>query len=93
MTGTTFPKQDSEQRSANADRQRMIDWVLDRLGAPSEMLRIDAKKTWDDNYRVNVYCAFPADGCLDDIRITDSFFITVTEDGFVADPPIVHKHG
>ena len=81
------PKLEPDYRGDVAQR------VLDLLGRPELLARIDAKKLSDRHFRVNVFCTVDPDRPLSGVQITDSYFVTVVEDGIVCDPPITKKYG
>lgn len=73
--------------------QFIIDEVLRRLGTPRALYRVTATNLWNNHYRVNVYCQGDSSRAIRPVVMTDSFFVDVTDDGIVADPPIVHRYG
>src|SRR6266850_1929968 len=56
----------------------VIHRVLDQLGKPKNLFRTVAKKVWDNQYRVNVYCTDETHRPLKTVSITDSFFVTLS---------------
>lgn len=76
----------------DSDQQVIVDRVLEKLGTPWNLFRVDAKRLWDNTYRVNVYCAFETGGTVPSISISDSFFVRSNADGIESKPPITRKH-
>lgn len=74
------------------DEQFVIRSVLDQLGRPRNLYRVDAKKVWDNQYRVNVYCAKATDGTIPTVNMTDSFLVGRTEEGISSRPAIERKY-
>lgn len=75
------------------ERQFVIDNVLDQLGRPANLLRVSANELWDRHYRVNVYCKFESsERTISDYSITDSFFVTVTDEGINSSPAIEQRY-
>ena len=66
--------------------------VLARLGAPDNLFRVHARNVWGNHYRVNVFCTIETGLSLPAVQITDSFFVTVTEDDIVSEPVIQRKY-
>lgn len=75
-----------------SDRQRVIDAVMAQLGTPRSLVQVYAKNVWGEQYRVNVYCRCFSEDAVRAVRITDSFFVTLTQEGIIADPPIVRRY-
>lgn len=73
------------------DQERVIRLVIARLGRPKNLVRVDAKKLWDNHFRVNVICEMGMDGSLHKLAITESYFVTLAEDGISSNPPIQPK--
>lgn len=74
------------------DAPFIVKEVLRQLGRPQNLVRIEAKRTWGNHYRVNLYCAKETDQAVRPVSITDSYFVTITEDGMVSEPPIIRKY-
>jgi hypothetical protein len=72
--------------------QSISEWVLQELGTPHNLLRIDAKPLWDNYYRVNVYCAQDVGLSAKEVSVSDSFFVYKTEDGYLSNPEIERKY-
>lgn len=88
---TLQPPQQQASQPGNQE-QFVINQVLSELGTPKNLFRVDAKPLWNNRYRVNVFCAVSQDRALDDIRITDSFHVSLQGDGIVSSPQIVKKY-
>jgi hypothetical protein len=65
-------KQQRQQMSAAIGRQ-----VLEILGQPGDMCRVQVRRLWDDHYRVNIFRG--AD--VVSARILHSFFLRTDDDG------------
>lgn len=74
------------------DAPFIVKEVLRQVGRPESMIRIDAKRTWGNHYRVNLYCSKDTGTSVRTVSITDSFFVTMTENGMVSEPPITRKY-
>jgi hypothetical protein len=62
--------------------------VLDTIGRPDDLIRVDAITLWDEyHYRVNVYR-----NIKDICTLTDSFFIRIVNDGLISRPPLHLKY-
>lgn len=82
-----------ESTAAGNDGSHVIKEVLRQVGRPEGLMRIEAKQTWGNNYRVNLYCTQKSDHPVKTVAITDSFFVTMGEQGLVSDPPLTRKYG
>ncbi|QDU63005.1 hypothetical protein Pan216_38790 [Planctomycetes bacterium Pan216] len=67
--------------------------VLDQLGTPRDLHRVDVRRLWDDHYRVNVYRALEAGPLFDKLAITDSFHVVVTGSDIHSEPLIQRRYG
>ena len=74
------------------ESQFVVDSVLQQLGTPDNLFRIDAKKVWDKKYRVNIYRTALSDCAVKVVRMSDSFCVTVTEKGIESTPTIARKY-
>lgn len=74
------------------DGSRIGPWVLDRLGTPTSLCRVDTKHLWGQHYRVNVVCWAEGDRPIRTLSITDSFHVIATDDGYVSRPEIDRKY-
>lgn len=75
-----------------AEEQFVIQEVLAQLGRPQNLYRINAEKLWNKQYRVNIYRTVDSDRPVKTRVMSDSFFVTVTENGIVSEPPITRKY-
>lgn len=91
---TTFVSQaEVESQPREHDESALVgDMVLQRLGSPRELFRVDVKQLWGHNYRVNVLCNVGYGMRLPIVRITDSFFVTFTGEGLASQPAITKKY-
>jgi hypothetical protein len=91
---TLEPAESAAEQHAPAisDEKRVIRQVLDRLGRPKNLYRVDAEKLWDHQYRVNVYCAVESDGPVKTVSMSDSFFVKLTSDGIESKPSIERRY-
>lgn len=81
------------QRPAHlSDEQYVVQCVLARLGRPANLYRINAERVWGRQYRVNLWCALESDRPVKPVKMTDSFFVALTDDGIESEPPIVRKY-
>jgi hypothetical protein len=86
--GRTSP----EKRNDVADAAEVEQWILEELGEPANLLRIEAKPLWDDYFRVNVYTRTDVGLTAKEVAVSDSFFVFKSEAGFLSDPPIARKY-
>ncbi len=68
-------KQESRQRDAVIGAH-----VLDALGRPAELHRVEVRRLWKDHYRVNVFVNAGAGSA----RIAHSYFLVADGEGNVA---------
>ena len=92
MTSTLSRQHETPRAPGPEKDQNVAERVLDLLGRPKNLHRVDARKLWDNHYRVNIFCDMDNDAPMGRLRITDSFFVTLTDDGIASEPPIVRKH-
>ena len=63
--------------------------VLHALGEPPDLLKVQVRPLWGDNYRVNVIVGADAAGA----KIPHSYFVVADGDGNVLSAtPTIHKH-
>jgi hypothetical protein len=74
------------------NEQVVIHRVLDRLGTPKNLARTVAKKVWDNQYRVNIYCTDETPNPVRTVSITDSFFVTLSGSEIDSKPTITRKY-
>lgn len=66
----------------------LAETTLENIGIPDDLIRVDIRKTHDINhYRVNVYCTRGGQP-----KITDSFYVAMTDEGLMAWPPMDKKY-
>lgn len=65
--------------------------VMDILGQPLNLQRVQVRQLWDDHYRVNVFIGQDATACT----VAHSYFLTVDGAGHIvaSNPKIVKQHG
>jgi hypothetical protein len=70
--------------------------VLERLGRPFYLFKIDAGNVGGSNHRVNVWCETPPkeESMFGGYEISDSFYVKVSPEGGIisSDPPIKKKY-
>lgn len=62
-------------KASDAERERVIKAVLNRLGTPADLHSVVAVKVYGDNWRVNVRRTVDASGFMPKVLTTDSFFL------------------
>ena len=92
VTETAVQEPLAEGRVPERSVQQVADWVLQELGAPQDLLRVEAKPLWGNYFRVNVYCQRDIGLTAKEVAVTDSFFVFRTEDGCLSDPEVVRKY-
>ena len=77
----------------NHDKIKMK--VLNRLGRPSDLFKVDVKNVYGRNFRINVWCERkPEDGSDCTVRsqeLRHSFFCTMTKGGTLRCKPKIEK--
>ncbi len=78
-------KQTPEQRSSV-----IVSQLLQALGRPATLYRVEIRHLWDDHYRANVFVGADAAST----RVAHSFFIVADEDGNIITsvPDITRKY-
>jgi hypothetical protein len=71
--------------------QMIASRVLSQLGRPKKLLRVEARHLWGDHFRVNVLIREDR-GPVPTARIVDSFFVQLSDEGMVSQPPISRKY-
>ncbi|MSQ97645.1 MAG: hypothetical protein EXR98_24275 [Gemmataceae bacterium] len=62
--------------------------VINALGRPTDLLKVQVRKVWDDHYRVNVLVGANAGS----IRVANSYFVvTDSSGGLIAASPKIAK--
>lgn len=92
MTEMLVSETTDERRADDATEKGVAKWVLAQLGQPADLLKVEVKKVWGANFRVNVYVAEETAKALPRVSIPDSFFVSVQDDQFVSSPAIVRKY-
>jgi hypothetical protein len=90
MSTKQHEKQQREQDQQERQQRYAVigKLVLDTLGSPRDLHRVQVRWLWENFYRVNIYVA--ADGAS--ARIAHSFFLEVDRDGrIVAATPAIRK--
>ena len=79
----------------NKSREKVKAKILNRLGKPSDLFKVDVKNVYDNKWRVNVWCdRKPEDGneCTVGSReLRHSFFCTMTEGGTLRCKPKIER--
>jgi len=74
-------KKEIEQCQRDALNAVIGEQVLHTLGHPSNLLRVQARRLWENNYRVNIYIG--AD--ITSATIAHSYFVEVDGDGNIVE--------
>jgi hypothetical protein len=82
LAGKTMPAQDKQgatQEKQESQRQSaaLAKLVLDTLGQPADLHRVQVRRLWDNHYRINVLTGADA-ACA---KIANSYFLVADEDG------------
>lgn len=64
------------------------DLVLENIGRPDDLARVDVFQLYDNHYRVNVY----REVRTAQIKMFESFYIVMTPDGIVSSPPMRKRY-
>ena len=80
----------------NKDYTKIQEKLLNRLGKPSDLYKVDIKNVYGKNYRSNVWCdkKYRADGTEYTIptkEIRHSYFCTMTKGGTLRCKPKVER--
>jgi len=102
-----LPKSKSAGRTLTT-QEAVCEQVLERLGKPPLLFKVDAHNVGGSNYRVNVWCVTPPaeqviseagmiiqEACLiGGFIISDSFYVKVSPEGGIvySNPPIVKRY-
>lgn len=57
--------------------------IRDCLGNEPVIHEVRVRRVFDNKYRVNVFCLHGVQGFIPNIRITDSYFMTIDESGLI----------
>ena len=91
------PKEQREKPATDQDKQNRQELaavigshVLNSLGQPRDLLRVEVRSLWKDRYRVNVLVGEDAVS----VRIAHSFFLVVGGEGNIleATPEITRRY-
>lgn len=75
------------------DQDRAIaDRVLDRLGRPRDLFRVQVRSLWGNHFRVNVYREVGCTERIPRVEMTDSFFVTKEGPALLSQPAIERKY-
>jgi acetolactate synthase regulatory subunit len=85
-------EQTANSRNSRNEEEFVIEKVLGRLGRPRGLCRVNAQKVGKNQFRVNIYCTVNSDRPINTVSMTDSFFVTVTDDDIVSKPAIDRKY-
>lgn len=79
-----------ENNKREARKGRVRNHVLQALGAPADLLRVQVRPLWGRNYRVNIMTGADA-ACA---RIPHSYFVVTDGDGKVlsSTPPLTRQY-
>ena len=92
MTAKLVDRSSTERVNHVADAAEVEQWILEELGEPSNLLKVEAKPLWEDYFRVNVYTQTDVGLSAKEVAVSDSFFVFKSEAGFLSNPPIVRKY-
>ncbi len=88
------PVQDDDQTTKKRERRDLSavigKHILDVLGKPDDLQRVEVRRLWESSYRVNVLLG--ADSTS--IRIAHRYFLVANEEGGIvtAMPPLVRAY-
>ena len=92
MTAKSLGRSSTERVNHVADAAEVEQWILEELGEPENLLKVEAKPLWEDYFRVNVYTQTDVGLSSKEVAVSDSFFVFKSEAGFLSNPPIVRKY-
>ena len=84
-------KQAEQAKPSHEQRSSVIaGQLLQTLGRPATLYRVEVRHLWEDHYRVNVFVGADAAST----RVAHSFFVVADEDGniIVSKPDITRKY-
>lgn len=73
--------------------QSVVQHVLNELGRPRNLYKANAQQVGKNQYRVNVYCTSDGDRPVRSVAMTDSFFVSLTDQGLECSPALERKYG
>lgn len=90
---TNEQAQEQAERTNQAHKQRssvIVGQLLQALGRPAILHRVDVRHLWDDHYRANVYVGVDAVST----RVVHSYFVVADEAGNIlaSIPDITRKY-
>jgi hypothetical protein len=88
----TLQEVETEYEPKTDDERLVIHRVMNQLGTPKNLFRTVAKKVWDNQYRVNIYCTGATPSPVRTVSITDSFFVTLCGPDIESKPTISRKY-
>jgi hypothetical protein len=82
--------EESERKEGGLLEAVVRDKVLERLGQPAGNHRVQVRRLWGDNYRVNVFVGTGVAA----FKIAHSYFLFADKDGKILNcsPPIARTH-
>jgi hypothetical protein len=91
----TMPTKEQSKQQAEPAKQThekrsgvIITQLLQTLGRPTTLYRVEVRHLWEDHYRANVFVGVDAAST----RVAHSFFLVADEDGtIVASTPVITK--
>ena len=92
MTSAQLERPAPERSGHLSDEQYVVNCVLAQLGRPANLYRINAERLWGQQFRVNLWCSFESDRPVKPVKMTDSFFVALADDGIESVPPITRKY-
>jgi len=90
MMPTQESKPKDQDKQARQQRKAVIvKHVMDTLGQPQDLHRVQVRYLWEDHYRVNVFVGVDAASA----KVGHSYFLEADRDGnIVACTPKIAKH-
>ena len=94
---TTLPEQNPAEREQESERREaglleavVGDNVLSALGRPAGLHRVQVRRVWRDNYRVNVFVGPDAAS----FKVAHSYFLRADGNGKILAccPPLTREH-
>jgi hypothetical protein len=89
MTLKSDQRKDLDQHKRELLDALIAEQVIQILGQPGDLLRVQIRRLWQNHYRANVFLGPDAASA----RIGESYFLTVDGDGTIVDSrPKITKH-
>jgi hypothetical protein len=84
-TAMPTTQQREEQKSMQLDEREMLnaligEQVMHTLGRPSGLFKVQVRRLWEDNYRVNVLIGADAASA----KVANSYFVQADGDGHIS---------